>query len=123
MSEIEPTLIRAGRVVIEVKWRDLGSDRGITVNVDVEASNGTTAPVTKFDLFEAGPHWHQCHPDRADVIEPMAGDPMEFTVERLRSLPELLSEADQDEVAASLSEEEVALIVDRVRQAVHSLVR
>jgi hypothetical protein len=121
VNESKAPLIRAGQVAIAVRWRDVGSDRGITVDIDVETTDAAAAPVAKLDLFEARPHWHQCRTGADDVIEPMDGDPMDFTFERLRSLPEMLRAAGQGDIAASLSEDEVALIIDRVRRAVHSL--
>lgn len=81
-----------GRFVFSTEYRDVGSDKGLTVRVLGPTAGSEQEEVLRFDCFEKQPHYHVGFSTPPLPIE--ASDPFQWAVEKLhRELGQLLVDA------------------------------
>ncbi len=73
---------RLGRFVFSTEYRDVGSDKGLTIRVLGPTASSQQEEVLRFDCFEKRPHYHVGFSVPPVPIE--APDPFRWTVEKLR---------------------------------------
>lgn len=110
------TQIKAGAVTFALQYRPLMADQGVSIQVMGEAE-GEIAEMLRFDCFDQCPHYHYA-PNKADVRYDLdkttAGNPINWTLEQLRTrLPAMLERAGYEQVAQQL---DCDLVVEQLAQ-------
>jgi hypothetical protein len=114
--------VKAGGVRIEIRYRRLGKDSGLSFQV-YGGKRENAREVLRFDCFQLRPHFHLIGSGRSkmeQIDKETAPDPVKWTLTRLkkdlRSLilqagrEKLADEIDQSAVASALSKVEKKLI-------------
>lgn len=73
---------RLGRFVFSTEYRDVGSDRGVTIRVLGPTASSQQEEVLRFDCFENNPHYHVGFSVPPASIK--VSDPLRWTVDKLR---------------------------------------
>ena len=73
---------RLGRFVFSMEYRDVGSDKGLTIRVLGPTASSQQEEVLRFDCFKKRPHYHVGFSEPPVPIE--APDPFQWTIEKLR---------------------------------------
>ena len=99
-------------------------DRGVSLHV-YGVRGGEALEHLRFDCFDEDPHYHYVSwKDRTNVmlhLDPIAdGDPLQWTLERLRTrLPQMLEHAGAADIAAQLDQRTVEAVLPRVAEAAY----
>ena len=99
-------------------------DRGVSLHV-YGVRDGEALEHLRFDCFDEDPHYHYISwKDRSNVmlhLDPIAdGDPLQWTLERLRTrLPQMLEHAGAADIAAELDQRSVDAVLPRLAEAAY----
>lgn len=93
-----------GRFKITLEFRDVGTDRGLSIHVFGPA-DGNIEEVLRFDCFEDQPHYHTAFSYRKNPLIPIEhSDPFGWAVGKLRANANQLL---QDASAAEMDQSEI----------------
>jgi hypothetical protein len=115
----EPVAVELGELRFQVRRREVGSDGGVSIELYAQQAS-EPEELIRFDLFRDDPHYHvpATNPKPRRIDPASDGDPLEFALAGIRSLPELLKEAGHPARATAADALDLADAAERVRAAV-----
>ncbi|MCZ6872479.1 MAG: hypothetical protein O7G88_02955 [bacterium] len=116
--------IEAGAVTFALQYRALMPDQGVSLQV-IGDVDGKSTELLRFDCFDQRPHYHydpKHKNERFDMDKTTAGNPIGWTMKRLRSrLPAMLTRAGYEEVAKQLDEAKLQTVLDEVESTARGM--
>lgn len=120
-NEIRPMSVKAGGVRIEIQYRRLGKDGGLSF--EVYGDEGDRArQVLRFDCFRLRPHFHLIGSGRSkmqQIDQETAPDPVKWTLTRLKKdLRSLILQAGRKKLAEEIDQSAVADALSRAEKKI-----
>ena len=117
--KVGDSIIEAGAVCFALQYRPLMADQGVSLQVVGEVE-GEKKELLRFDCFDQRPHYHYDPAGknaRFDIDKTTAGNPITWTVKRLKErLPEMLGQAGYEDIAKQLDCDLVTKKLDQVQE-------